>query len=230
MMRVFVPLAFALWMTAAPPQEGTVQAPTSETSPVTLAPDKVSFDFEFKGLAVPHWAIEVYADGTGRYDEIASGERRPAESKQTLHVSQAIRKRLYSGISAVSANKCSSKAKHIANTGQKTIAYRLQNGNALGPCTFNYSDDDTLMDAVAAFQAIANTLQIGAQLAHLHRFDRLGLDAQIELLVNENAAGRALEIGNIAPVLRSVAEDERVMERVRRKAARLLQDADVSPR
>ena len=53
-------------------------------------------------------------------------------------------------------------------------------------------------------------------------FDRLGLDSELEGLQNEVAGERALDLGNIAPVLQSIIADERVMDRVRRKAERLL--------
>lgn len=42
-------------------------------------------------------------------------------------------------------------------------------------------------------------------------------------LEEEIKAGRAIEVGNIAPTLRSIAEDPRVIDRVRRKAARMLE-------
>jgi uncharacterized protein (UPF0147 family) len=51
----------------------------------------------------------------------------------------------------------------------------------------------------------------------------------MDALVSENAAGRAIEIQNIARTLQSIIDDDRVMERVRRKAARLLQDAAGTP-
>jgi hypothetical protein len=84
------------------------------------------------------------------------------------------------------------------------------------------------MDTAAAFQAIAETMQIGATLQHLHRFDRLGLDAEMDTLAAEAKEGNAIEMQNIAPTLQSIVDDERVIERVRRKAARLLQPAEPS--
>jgi hypothetical protein len=51
----------------------------------------------------------------------------------------------------------------------------------------------------------------------------------MDSLISENKDGRAIELQNIAPVLQSIVDDDRVMERVRRKAARLLQDAAPAP-
>jgi hypothetical protein len=97
--------------------------------------------------------------------------------------------------------------------------------DAWSACTFNYSDDKALMDAVAGFQAIAATMQTGARLQHAHRYDRLALDADMDSLGEAVKNGTAIELENIAPVLQSIVDDERVIDRARRKAARLLQDA-----
>ena len=78
---------------------------------------------------------------------------------------------------------------------------------------------------MATFQAIAETMQRGERLQHDLRYDRLGLDAEMESLVAAKESGSAIEIGNIAPVLQALVEDDHVIDRVRRRAARLLQDA-----
>ncbi|HLI77245.1 MAG TPA: hypothetical protein VKV02_09895, partial [Acidobacteriaceae bacterium] len=90
---------------------------------------------------------------------------------------------------------------------------------------YNYSDDDRVNDATTAFEAVAETLQYGDRLAAKLRFDRLGLDTEVDGLQAAVTEGRALEVGNIAPILQTISDDERVMDRVRRKAARLLQGA-----
>jgi hypothetical protein len=65
-------------------------------------------------------------------------------------------------------------------------------------------------------------LDEGRQLDHLHRYDRLGLDAAIKFLGQEVTDGRALEVGVIADSLRSIAADSEVMDRVRTRANTLL--------
>jgi hypothetical protein len=111
----------------------------------------------------------------------------------------------------------------IAQTGEKTFS--LAFGAALSSCTFNYSDDEKLNDAASAFIALAETIRLGMKLQHDHRFDKLSLDADMDALLSEAGEGRALEPGNIGPVLQSLVDDDHVIDRVRRKAARLLQDA-----
>ena len=81
------------------------------------------------------------------------------------------------------------------------------------------------MEATTAFQAIAMTMEEAAKLDHLHRFDRLGLDAELGTFVQSVRDGRAIEVGNIAATLRSLASDTDLLERVRLRAAELLQGA-----
>ncbi len=203
-------------------QQGTAELPlpkgTQVEDPIAV-PVSFSFTPHIPGEAA--WSIEVLPDRTGTYREQA--ENGP---HQPITVSEAVWKRLSAGNTTVRGGHCETKLKGIAQTGTKTISFVL-GPSAPVSCTFNYSDDERLNDAASAFLAVAETIREGAKLQRDHRFDKLALDTDIETLVSEVAAGRALEPGNIASVLRSLAEDERVIDRVRRKAARLLQDAGV---
>jgi hypothetical protein len=188
-----------------------------------------SFSFDWPQAEVPHWFIEIGEGLSGRYDKLEAGTKPSAETKRPITVSQATMERLHGGYKTVVSGICETRTKHIAQTGTKHIAYTMAGSDAWSSCTFNYSDDKSLMDAAAAFQAIAETMQMGDKLEHIHRFDRLGLDAQLDFLTSEAKEGRAIEFQNIAPVLNSIVNDERVIERARRKAARLLQDASPPP-
>jgi hypothetical protein len=72
---------------------------------------------------------------------------------------------------------------------------------------------------------IAYTLDEGRRLEFLHRYDRLGLDAEMITLSQEVDAGRALELGTIAPTLAAIADDTAVLQRVRLRATRMLEQA-----
>jgi hypothetical protein len=178
----------------------------------------VEFAFKPNSSAEPFWTVHLDAAGSGSYAEASETTPGP----QPLTVGQSTLERLRRGEHAVEKNRCESRQKNIANTGEKTIRYQAQ-GNTI-TCTFNYSDDAALMDAAAAFEAIAETMQAGERLQHDERYDRLGLDAEIDTLVASARRGAAIELNNIAPVLQSLVADEHVIDRVRRKAARLLQD------
>jgi hypothetical protein len=62
----------------------------------------------------------------------------------------------------------------------------------------------------------------GRKLDYLHRYDRLGLDAELASFAHEVAESRALELGTIAETLRSLAEDTDLMQRVQTRARALL--------
>jgi hypothetical protein len=165
------------------------------------------------------WKVRLQADGAGTYSEGAA-----ADAKQMpLTVSAATLERLRQGEHAAKNGKCETKAKNVAKTGEKTIRYEAPEKTA--ECTFNYSDDAGLMGTTAAFLAIADTVQRGERLQHDLRYDRLGLDAEMEALVAAQKDGSAIEIGNIATVLQALVSDDHVIDRVRRRAARLLQDS-----
>ncbi len=180
----------------------------------------ISFEFERQGLSIPHWGITVNPDGSGVYWEPAAVSERYPDGRvtQPLHITAPTLQRLRAGDERAATQHCETKAKNIANTGRKTLT------TVAGACVFNYSDDKGVMDASDAFQAIAETMQAGARLVRKRRFDRLGLDAEINTLDESLKSGRAIELANIAPVLRAIANDADVLERVRTKAARWLKE------
>jgi hypothetical protein len=169
--------------------------------------------------AAPAWTVRLQADGAGVYSESGSANA----ATMPLMVGQETLERVRMGERAAKSGRCETKAKNIAKSGEKTIRY--EEAGKVAECTFNYSDDAGLMGAIATFQAIADTMQRGERLQHELRYDRLGLDAEMESLVDAQKSGSAIEIENIAPVLEALVNDDQVIDRVRRRAARLLQDA-----
>jgi hypothetical protein len=117
--------------------------------------------------------------------------------------------------------ECASKAKNIADTGKKTLSYTGSDGS--GSCTYNYSEIKTIDTLTDSFLAIAYTMDEGRRLEFLHRYDRLGLDAEMNLLSQEASAGRALELGTIAPALAAIVDDTALIQRVRLRAQKMLE-------
>jgi len=197
------------------------QAPTG-------AQPEVSFKFEraVPGVVVPRYLIRVNEDGTGSYHAEAIVAQSDAQViDRPLVFTPGTVKTVFEGLHAIrSANMaCASKAKNIADTGTKTLAYR--DAGAEGSCTYNYSENKAVAQLTAIFQGIEQTLESGRALDFKHRFDRLGLDAEMSSLVSAVEQGSALELGNIAPTLQSIAGDTELMQRVRLRAARLLEQA-----
>jgi len=180
---------------------------------------QVTFAFVPRTEGEPRWTITVNPDRSGSYGEQAEGA-----VSQPLQVSPAVWQKLQAGVAAVRKGACETRQKGIAQTGRKTFTFVL-GPSAPVSCTFNYSDVEALNEAANDFLALAEMVQEGAKLQRDHRYDRLALDADMDALLGEVGAGRAVEPGNIAPVLQAIVDDDRVIERVRRKAARLLQSA-----
>jgi hypothetical protein len=211
-------MLLALASLAQQPMSQEIPLPRNLSTTLLLPIDTIVFDFQRAELEPRRWGFEIHADGHGRYYAQAA-EAIAAPSWQEVTASKPTMERLLAG--AQHGESCETRAKHIASTGQKTLSY--VHGDAWFTCTFNYSDNDAVMKASDAFQAMAATIQFGVRLQREQRFDRLGLDAEMTSLEDEVKAGRALELANIAPVLRSLAEDARVIDRVRRRAARMLE-------
>jgi hypothetical protein len=193
---------------------------------------QVSFQFERPGLAVPKFTLTVDERGSAHYeaDEVvaaqggADAEPLPTQHlERTVTLSRQTTERIFVAARAMDRFNiaCAAKAKNIADTGTKTLRYTGEGGD--GSCTYNYSQDKRVVALTELFEGIARTLELGRKLDFQHRFDRLGLDASTATLVEEVDGGRAMEVGVIAPTLRSLAEDAEILQRVRERAARLLQ-------
>jgi hypothetical protein len=200
-------------------------------TPVSGTQPQVVFAFERRELAVPKYRFTIHSDGSAVYE---GEESQPVVGPGPAEVGPAQTFRNQVSITPVTADKvfalgrkldrfnitCASKAKNIADTGTKTLSYSAPDGT--GSCTYNYSENKDVQELTGIFQGMAETMDEGRTLDHLHRFDRLGLDAAITFLAQEVSAGRALEVGTIAASLRSIAEDADVMQRVRARARTLL--------
>jgi hypothetical protein len=205
----------------------------AQTQPQAAAAE-VSFHFERPGLPVPKFTLTVDESGVAGYeaDEVAStrgaAEADPAPTQhlsRTVTLSRATTEKIFANARALDRfnTVCASKAKNIADTGNKTLSYTGDGGD--GSCTYNYSENKRVGLLTDLFLGIARTLDMGRKLDFQHRFDRLGLDSTMAILTEEVDAGRAVEVGVITPTLRSLAEDSEVLQRVRQRAARLLQVA-----
>jgi hypothetical protein len=207
----------------------------AQTAPsATPTQPTVSFLFDRPGVPVPHYLIHVQQDGTGTYQAdiaqgISSASSMRVESAQhvdrPITLSSATTAKIFKAAHELKHFNvaCASKAKNIADTGAKTLTY--SGPDATGTCTFNFSENKNVVMLTDTFQGIAETLDEGRRIDFLHRYDRLGLDAEMDTLTQEVAAGRAIELAIIAPALTAVTTDEALIERVRQRAQKLLEQA-----
>ncbi|MEO6806141.1 MAG: hypothetical protein ABI209_08340 [Edaphobacter sp.] len=211
-----------------------VYSQTAEPPPAVPArtQSEVSFQFDRTGLSVPHFTLLIREDGTGRY--VADQAEMQATANSTrgqaaqhidrpISLSKGTVAKIFKEARAAKYFniECASRAKNIADTGTKTFSYKGADGS--GSCTYNYSEDKVIDTLTDMFLAIAYTIDEGRRLEFLHRYDRLGLDAEMISFAQEAEAGRALELGTISPTLAIIADDTAVIQRVRLKARKMLQ-------
>jgi hypothetical protein len=213
-------LAVALLTLAAPPfANGQVSV---------AATPAFQADFSNPGRSPAQWTLTLRPDGTGHFRSQA--DQTPEELKQG-NASRAVDRDIQlSGdyaarVFAVARRhkwfneNCESHQK-VAFEGWKTLTYTGPQGH--GSCTFNYSKERDIEELGDSLTAVAVTILEGERLELLLEHDRLGLDAEMEFLVDAAADGRAQQIGVIRETLERLAQDDSVLDRVRKRARMLL--------
>lgn len=194
----------------------TPDAPTTKAD--------IRFSFEDPQLQPSSYSLVIYEDGSGRYTVSLGGDSGSQPEERPIRVSDPLRSQLFEAARAdhYFAMDCEAPHSRVAFTGKKTLAYTGPDGS--GSCTFNYSHKQSLNDIASELMSVAFTLEEGARLKSEHLHDRLSLDSELESLQDAAQNRRALELENIAPELESIANDDAVMQRARRRARALVSE------
>lgn len=185
-------------------------------------------------MAVPEYHFVLREDGSGTYTatvtQLSESRYEPPTALPAPTTAFSTQVNLppekTANIFAAAANAgylqkdCASTAKNIADTGMKTLSYTGPKGT--GRCVYNYTSEKPVVVLTEIFEGMSFTFESGRRLAHEERYDRLGLDREMNSLVDALKAGRAEAPELIAPELRSLVNDDQVMQRVRRNASILL--------
>ncbi|MGA3047967.1 MAG: hypothetical protein ABSD67_15155 [Terracidiphilus sp.] len=198
----------------------------SQTGPV------FQVDFSNPDLSPKHWTLILHPDGSGHF----SSERRtaPIAVAQTIDAPNIDRD---VQVSAEFADRvfqtarnhkffhsdCESHMK-VAFQGWKKFGYTGPEGQ--GSCEFNFARDKDIQALGDSLVAVAETIVEGARLEMLLLHDPLGLDHEMEYLMEAAGDGRVQQIGAIRGILERLAKDEGVIERVRKRARLLLARAE----
>ena len=188
----------------------------------------VVVDFTNLGVSPSHWVITLHRDGNGHFHsdrvEPPSTESRDIDVPvidRDIQISPSFAGRVFQTAQQHHwfNEECESHLK-VAFQGWKKVSY--QGPNSEGSCTFNYSKDKDIQALGDALMGVAETVLAGARLEMLLQHDRLGLDKEIEFMVEASKDGRLREIGAIREILAKVEGDPEVLDRVRKKARALL--------
>ncbi len=203
---------------------------------------EVSYHQDRLGLLVPHYTIAVRENGRATYHaelapitpaggrpqtgDAADVPAPPPPVDREIIISPETTAKIFELARATDRFhvECASKAKNIADTGSKTLKYAGPDGQ--GQCIYNYTEIKPIATLTDIFQTTALTIEMGRKLDFKRRFDRLGLDAEMITLGNLLEAHQASEVGTIAPTLRAIAGDTELLQRVRLRAAKMLEQAD----
>lgn len=184
-------------------------------------------DFSNRGLDPPHWVLTLHPDGTGHFrsDHDVPGVNPPVADPPILDRDIRVNPSFAGRVFLTAEGRhyfntdCDSHLK-VAFEGWKRLTYSGPGGE--GSCEFNYSKDKEIQDLGISLVAVANTLNEGARLENLLHHDPLGLDKEMEYLVGAVHDGRAQQIGMIRELLQHLADDDNVLDRVRKRARMLL--------
>jgi hypothetical protein len=185
-------------------------------------------EYSNPGLVPSHWILTIHPDGSGHFRSErgnapmdASAGFQAANVDRDIQVSAEFAGRVFD---TVHQHKnlnldCESHMK-VAFQGWKKLTYIGPDGT--GSCTFNYSKDKEMESLGGSLVAVAEAIVEGARLEILLQHDRLGLDKEMEYLMEASGDGRVQQICAIRGILQRLADDPDVMERVRKRARVLL--------
>jgi hypothetical protein len=217
-------LAFAAVLILASPYSSNTDSSSSQGGIFTA-------EFTNPNISPSHWVLTLHRDGSGHFR--AEGATANPGKKTAIDVADEDRdvqlsKEFTAQIFATAADhdwfskNCESRAK-VAFQGWKKLSYNGPEGQ--GSCTFNYSQDKQIQAIGDALIGVAETLHEGARLELLLQHDRLGLDREMEYITDSAKDGRLREISAIREILQRLAQDDELLERVRKRARNLLAQA-----
>jgi hypothetical protein len=193
----------------------------------------VSFDFLLEGSAPPHYSIAVAPDGQATYrsDEppaAAGAAPQPPYVHQFL-VSDTTRSRIFDIAAALQCfqGEFEYRGGRIANMGAKTL--KCTYADRESHTTYNYSTNPRLQELTTLFQNVSNTMESGRRLDYLQRYDKLGLEAELKFMEEQEKSKQLAELQAVAPQLERILNDGAILNVTRHRAEHLLQVIKSNP-
>ncbi len=216
-------------------------SPNLDQARARLVQPTVTFVFDFPRTRPEHFSITVDSTGKAVYesrDLVSTGdvisndpERPPAEPYlASFQLSSSARSQIFEAARQLNyfQGDFDYRKHRIAKMGQKTLIW--ESGKDRFETTYNWSENGFIDDLTRLFQGISSTQEYGRRLASLRRHDKLGLEAELKSMEEAAKDGRRglAELHTIEPLLRSLAQDQAVMEIARKRAQRLLRKAETA--
>lgn len=220
-------LAWASLIAAALVLSAQGAAAQAQGSAAQAKAETFEIDYTNPGLAPSHWSIVLHPDGSGHFSSFGGdmgadgSDLKAPPVNRDIQVSPQYAERVFQTAyrHKLFNMQCESHFK-VAFQGTKIFRYSGPRGS--GSCTFNYSKNKDIQSLGDSLVAVEQTIMEGARLELLLKHDPLGLDREMNYLVQAAKDGRAQQICVIKGILAQLAGDPEVLDRVRRWADELL--------
>lgn len=229
---VYRTLTFLLALLALP---CTCLAQSPNPQPMASQPvlPIVSFDFLLEGSAPPHYSITVAPDGQATYrsDEPpgTAGATPQQPYLREFLVSGSTRARIFDLAAALQCfhGQFEYRGGRVANMGAKTL--KCTYADRESKTTYNYSTNPRLQELTTLFQNISNTMEHGRRLDYFQRYEKLGLEAELKFMEEQEKNKLLAELQAVAPQLERILNDGSILNVTRHRAEHLLQVIKSNP-
>jgi hypothetical protein len=185
----------------------------------------VGFTLDFPGSEPSHYVVSVSSERKSTYSSAGKAGQADDAFRLDFEVSPATCKRIFD--LAARANYfdagIDSKRKGIAFTGTKTLTYKSPQKTT--SASYNYSPVVAVQELTTLFQSLSATLEFGHRLEYFHRYQKLALDDEMKRMEEMSKANSLQEIAAVIPILQAIADDPTVINPVRTRARRLIEQA-----
>jgi hypothetical protein len=224
MKRTFLLLS-ALFLTTL---TASAQAPAQTQKPQKQGTPVVQFILDWRAQNPPRYSVAIDADGRATYHSEPTADAHGGSAPEPYLVEwtadEATRGKIFECAQKLNffQGKFESKAK-VAMTGVKTLSYKDQSRDT--STSYNYSDNPLIRELTHIFQSIQTTAEMGRKLNYDLRYDKLGVDADLKSLQEQQHDGNAIEFGSIRPILQRIVDDPAMMRMSQQRATAILRAA-----
>jgi hypothetical protein len=191
----------------------------------------VSYTQDFEGSNPSHYELTITSDGHGIYTsngQLSEKSEPAALAPVEFAISDKVRQQIFDLAKRAKYfdGKVDSGRTNIANTGTKVLTYKDNKRST--KATYNYSPVPAIADLTSIFQNLCTTLEFGRRLTFFHKYQKLALDDELKRMDEMRRDTMLGDLQAIAPILRDIANDQKVMNVSRSRALRLLATADLA--